>query len=348
MPRPVVNPFRRVKAPVIVAVVGVGVGFAAGWGTGRLGSSQPQPAPPPASNSVPTKVGPAAPAERTTRPEAETLLRGLALETALRTALAEPDDELRRERLRSLATQTDLETYADALGKADRILAPNDRQIYRLRLLELLTVRDPVAAVAAARTTPESGLRSLALGTVLQAWARHDAAALLRWHGAQPDAERRAQLGSLGTALGLYSPSVGLEFYRGLKLPNEQRAFAQELFGAWSQRDPVGAFQAGSPVLLAAGLGPQVGELLIRWAQHDLAAARAALKQLGAPDKHWDVFQSFFNGLAGQQRFACIVRTNKGGCSQPLPCGALEAILEHYLVIPTFRLSLLQSAVLLC
>lgn len=233
---------------MIVTVVGVGVGFAAGWGTGRLGSTQPQPAPPPASNAAPAKVVSAAPTERTTRPEAEDRLRGLALETALRTALAEPDDELRRERLRGLASQTDLEAHADAFGKADRILASNDRQIYRLRLLELLTVRDPLAAVAAARATPEVGLRNWALGTVLQAWARHDAAALLRWHAAQPDAERRAHLGQLGTALGLYSPAAGLELYRGLKLPNDQRAFAQELFGAWAQRDPVGAFQAGSPL----------------------------------------------------------------------------------------------------
>lgn len=299
MPGRAVNPSLRVKAPVIVTVVGVGVGFAAGWGAARLGG-QPPVAVIPALTNRPAPVAPTVQPVRPVRPEAEAPLRGLALETALRGALTEPDDELRRERIRALAAATDLEAYADALAKADRILAPADRQSYRIRLLELLTVRDPEAAVAAARATPDNGIRSWVVGSVIQAWARHEHAALVRWFGGQPAGERRALLPQVGTALGLYAPAAGLEFLKGLKSSAEQHAFVEEFFSAWSQRDAAGSFQAGAPVLLAGGFEVQLGQMLGRWAQHDLSAAKAALQQLGAPAKHWAVFQSFFSVVAGE------------------------------------------------
>ncbi len=297
MPGRAVNPSPRVKAPVIVTVVGVGVGFAAGWGAARMGSAPPAPLAQTVTNLPATLVPPSAKPVRPA-PEAEVPLRGLALETALRTALTEPDEQLRRERIRALAAATDLEAYTDALGKADRILATDDRQIYRVRLLELLTGRDPLAAIAAARATPDNGTRGWVLGAVLQSWARKDHTALVSWFGTQPVVERRNLLSSLGTALGLYAPAAGLEFLKNLKSSGDQRLFVAEFFSSWSQRDIVGAFQAGTPVLLAAGFDSHVGDMLGRWAQRDLPAARAALQELGAPARHWEVFRNFFNVIA--------------------------------------------------
>lgn len=286
----------------MVTVVGVGAGFAAGWGVARLAAPPPAPATPPVAAVVtnPAPLIPAKPAPEKPA-SADTLLRGLALETALRAALTEPDDTLRHERLRALAAQTDLAAYADALAKGDRILTSEDRSAYRLRLLELLVPQNPLAAVAAARTSPEAGQREWSLMAVLQAWARHDSTALVKWHLSLPDHERRGQLHALGGALGLYSPAAGLELGRGLLTVADRRIFYRSLFESWSDRDASGAYQAGSGILIANNQESELGQLIGRWALHDLPAAKAALAQLGAPDRHWTVFEAFFSGLVQER-----------------------------------------------
>ncbi len=254
----------------------------------------------------------------------EIILRPEQLRAALLEIRKEPNEEIRRDRLRLLAGRI---TPPDALASlmvASEALSYELFQIFRDRLLELWAPRAPQAAMSYAMSVPPRSGREQCIRSVLQGWARHDASGVFQWFSSlAPGSERRLGARLVGEALGLYAPEEGIKVIKSVPAGWDRRDYVNAFFDAWSRVDaPAAAAKAGAELNSPDQRG-LLGLLLTRWVEVDPEAAIAVLKTKPATGAGRELWSGVIERLSqdNPQRAADLVANVAGTTTRQLLLG---------------------------